>query len=590
MKDRLLYISNIADKRMTGSFNGTAIAAAHNLGKEFINVANRSEATESDTKLDEEKWGVKLLHIDLERSPYKFCRNYRAYRQLIKIIKDYEIEYIHCNTPVGGLLGRLAGKRCKVKKVIYQVHGFHFYKGASIKNWLIYYPVEKWLAHYTDALITINREDFVLAKSKMRLRKNGKVYYVPGVGIDTMPYDLSENSRHEKRCELKLGENDIALISMGDLIERKNYDTAIRAIAEANEPKLNYFICGKGPEEANLKLLVKSLGISEQIHFLGFRSDIKELLDAVDIFLFTTKQERLPRSMMEAMASGLPCVVSKIRENIDLLKNVNGGFLCEATDVSAYAEKLKLLANDTALRKKMGTNNLITIQKFNTEIASEELRKAYEVEFSLGKKRVTNNGCIRSLPNYFPLWAKKRIELNIPIDAFVLISVGELNVNKNNHVIISAIERLRGRKIHYILCGIGEQQEALQEQADKAGLCDNIHFLGYRDDVKELYEAADCFVMPSFREGLSRSIMEAMASGKPCVVSNIRGNIDLVEEGKGGFLCNPLDSGSFAKAINSLFNNKSLCEKMSKFNKIKVKNFDVSVVEKAMRDIYGEVL
>lgn len=382
MENRLLYISNIAGKRMTGSFNGTAIAAAQDLGKEFICVANRSKATESDTKLDEEKWGIRLLHIDLSRSPYNLIQNYKAYKQLVKIIQEYEIEYIHCNTPVGGILGRLAGKKCKVKKVIYQAHGFHFYKGAPKKNWLVYYPVEKWLAHYTDALITINSEDFELAKSKLKLRKNGKVYYVPGVGIDTAQYALSAKAREEKRIELKLNKNDVALISMGDLIERKNYDTAIRAIAEAKNPALQYFICGKGPEEENLKVLAESLGVSEQIHFLGFRSDIKELLTAVDVFLFTTKQEGLPRSMMEAMASGLPCIASEIRGNADLLEGTDGGYLCKTTDVTAYAEALNLLANDRALREKMGRNNLITIQRFSTETVNEELRNIYESELS----------------------------------------------------------------------------------------------------------------------------------------------------------------------------------------------------------------
>lgn len=179
--------------------------------------------------------------------------------------------------------------------------------------------------------------------------------------------------------------------------------------------------------------------------------------------------------------------------------------------------------------------------------------------------------------------------MGISLDAFLLISVGELNANKNNDVMISAMEKLQNKKIHYILCGIGEKQAELQAQADRAGLHDNVHFLGYRNDVKELYGAADCFVMPSIREGLSRSIMEAMASGLPCVVSKIRGNTDLVTNKKGGFLCVPTDSEGFAEAIGTLCGNSSLCEEMSRFNKMKMKEFDVSVVESALRNIYAEV-
>ena len=376
---KILFISNISN-RIT-SFVTASIAAAHNLGIDFYQAANWQNADPSKIAAEEKTHDIKIKSIPMSRNPLART-NVTAYKELVEFIKQEKIDYIHCNTPTGGILGRLAGKKCKVKRVIYQAHGFHFYKGAPKKNWLIYYPVERWLAHYTDALITINGEDFEAAK-KFKLRNSGKVYYVHGVGIDMSQYNQRKINREEKRLELGLSENDVALISMGDLIERKNYDTAIRAIAEAKTSCLHYFICGKGPEEERLKTLAGRLGVSEQIHFLGFRSDIKSLLTAADIFLFTTKQEGLPRSMMEAMASGLPCIASKIRGNTDLLDGTNGGFLCETTDVSAYAEKLRLLAKDKTLRETMGKNNLITIQKFSTETVSEEIRKIYESEFSV---------------------------------------------------------------------------------------------------------------------------------------------------------------------------------------------------------------
>ena len=155
----LLYISNISGKRMSYGFSGSAIEAAHLLGYQFYSVANRSDSTNEDICADEEKYGIKLLHINLSRNPFSL-KNMRAYYELCEIIRKYDIDCIHCNTPIGGMLGRLAGKKCKIKKVIYQAHGFHFYKGAPKLNWILYYPVEKWLANYTDAIITINKEDY----------------------------------------------------------------------------------------------------------------------------------------------------------------------------------------------------------------------------------------------------------------------------------------------------------------------------------------------------------------------------------------------------------------------------------------------
>ena len=580
---KLLFISNLSN-RIT-SFVTASIEAAHSLDLEFYQAANWGNTEISQIQSDEQQYGIHIKSFPISRNPLSKV-NLKAYRELVQFIKDEKIDYIHCNTPTGGLLGRLAGRKCKVKKVIYQAHGFHFYKGAPLKNWLLYYPVERWLAHYTDALITINNEDFERAKKNFKLRNHGKVYYVPGVGIDTTQYNLEKKFREGKRRELGLNEGDIAVISMGDLIDRKNYGTAIRAIAEANEPKLKYFICGKGPEEENLKELAESLGVTKQIHFLGFRSDIKELLTAADIFLFTTKQEGLPRSMMEAMASGLPCIASKIRGNTDLLDSTEGGFLCKAIDTAAYAEKLKLLANDKELRETMGRNNIVTIQRFKPETVSKEIVKIYEQE--LNESGVTLNEYIQTLFDFYPMFVKKRVQLGISLDAFVIISVGELNANKNNRVIISAMETLNSKNIHYILCGVGEKQIELQMQADRAGLHDNVHFLGYRNDVKELYEAADCFVMPSFREGLSRSLMEAMASGLPCVVSKIRGNTDLVVDNEGGFLCEPQNSDGFAVAFRRMSEFPKQCRRMREYNLEKIKNYDVFAVENEIVWIYTE--
>lgn len=374
---KILFISNISNRIST--FVTASISAAHSLNIDFYQTANWQSSTENEISANEQKYDIKIKSIPISRSPFAIT-NLTAYKELVKFINQEKIDYIHCNTPVGGLLGRLVGKKCNVKKVIYQAHGFHFYKGAPLLNWLLYYPVEKWLARYTDALITINQEDYVLAKRKMKLRNGGEVYYVPGVGIDTSQYTVDTDIRKNKRAELGLNADDIALISMGDLIERKNYSVAICAVSEAKNDRLHYFICGEGSEESSLRSLAEQVNVARQIHFLGFRADIKELLAASDIFFFTSKQEGLARSMMEAMASGLPCVASKIRGNTDLLETGEGGFLCDSHNALEFAEKLNLLTTNVELREKMGRTNLMTIQKFSTETVIKEIQNIYATE------------------------------------------------------------------------------------------------------------------------------------------------------------------------------------------------------------------
>ena len=376
---KLLYITNIIIG--VSSFSVAAVRAAEELGVEFHLAGNFDGTTKESLRKNEKEYGVKLHQIDFIRTPYDL-RNIKAYKQLVQLIKREKFDAIHCNTPTGGVLGRLAGKKCKVRKIIYQAHGFHFYKGAPKKNWLIYYPIEKWLAKYTDALITINNEDYELAKSKFQLRHNGKVYYVPGVGIDLSQYDLPDGVREKKRKELGLKETDIVLISSGELNENKNNQIIIQALSKLRHENLHYIICGTGSKYDELKKMTSDNGLDDYIHFLGYRNDIKELYRASDIFVMPSLREGLSRSIMEAMASGLPCVVSNIRGNTDLLENTNSGFLCEATDVLAYTKKIKKLANDETVRKTMGKNSLVAIQKFNMETVEIAVSKVYKSELN----------------------------------------------------------------------------------------------------------------------------------------------------------------------------------------------------------------
>lgn len=372
---KLLFVSNISNN--VGSFVVASIAAAKRCGFEFYYAANWDGATKEQIAEDEKKYGIKIVHIDLDRSPYS-TKNIRAYKQLVDLINKEKIDYIHCNTPVGGVLGRLAGEKCRVKKIVYEAHGFHFYEGAPKKNWMIYYPVEKWLAKKTDAIITINNEDFERAKT-FKLKNNGQVYYVPGVGMDLSQYNVPDTVREIKRNELNLKDTDFALISMGDLIDRKNYKVAIEVVAKLNNPHVHYFICGKGPEEVNLKKLAENLGVDKQVHFLGFRNDIKELLKASDTFLFTSKQEGLARSLMEAMASKIPCVISRIRGNTELILNNENGFLCSSLD--DYVNAINKIMQSPDLADEFKDKSFKHLNNFSIEKVIDSLFTVYSTEY-----------------------------------------------------------------------------------------------------------------------------------------------------------------------------------------------------------------
>lgn len=316
----------------------------------------------------------KYFDLPFERFPMK-KNNVIAYKGLKRIIDANKYNIIHCHTPMGGALGRLAARNAQKKgsKVIYTAHGFHFFKGAPLINWLVYYPVERWLAKFTDVLITLNREDYGLAQNF----KAKKIKYVPGVGIDVDKFKNIEINRQVKRRSIEINEDELMVISVGELNKNKNHQIIVRAVAMLKNEKIKYVLCGQGPLETELRELARQLGVEKQVKFLGYRKDIPELLYAADLFAFPSYREGLSLSLMEAMASSLPVICSKVRGNVDLIEEGRGGYLIDPRDINEFSEKLEmLLTNDE--RKSYGLTNLEKIHDFDRNYVLDRMIEIYE--------------------------------------------------------------------------------------------------------------------------------------------------------------------------------------------------------------------
>lgn len=313
--------------------------------------------------------------IPFERNPFD-KNNIKAYTMLKKLIEEEKFDIIECNTPVGGVLGRLAAypARKTGTKVIYIAHGFHFFKGSGIFSWLIYYPIEKLLSHITDTLITINGEDYKIAAEKFHAKK---ILYINGIGCDIKKIEDCVSDRSAVRKKIGITENDIMLLSVGELIERKNHKTMLRALSKIKNPSVHYVIAGGGVLEKELKQITKEMGIANNVHFLGFCTDIPQILKAADIFCFPSYQEGLPVALAEAMAATLPVVASKIRGNTDLMVCEKGGYLCKADDADDFAKKLEKLINNPNLRMNMGKFNRNYIQKYDLESVKEKMSSIF---------------------------------------------------------------------------------------------------------------------------------------------------------------------------------------------------------------------
>lgn len=363
--------ANSREPVVLSNVNRPCVEAALRHGYEVFLGVNRNKPEELQCD-----YPVHLFDSHTYRSVTAFRDNAIALRNMNKIMTDNDIELIHCNTPVGGLIGRLCGKKHHIKTIIYTAHGFHFYKGAPLVNRVVFKMAERIMAHWTDVIITMNQEDYETART-FKLRNNGKVFKVHGVGINLSDYQNIYTDRVKKREELGLKENDIVFVSAGDIVPRKNYKVAIEAISKAKLQNVHYLICGVGPEMDKLRRRVKELGKESVVHFLGFRKDIKEVFSISDAFLFTSKQEGLPRSLMEAMAIGLPVVASNIRGNVDLIKDGVGGFLCEANDVEGFTRAIDTICENRSLREKMASVNSETIQEYDISVVNREIQTIY---------------------------------------------------------------------------------------------------------------------------------------------------------------------------------------------------------------------
>lgn len=315
--------------------------------------------------------------IPFERMPWK-PKNLTAYRMLKKIIDQGEYDIIHCHTPVGAMIARLAALSARKKgtKVIYTAHGFHFFKGAPLINWLAFFPAEWLLAPITDVLVTINKEDYARAQKLLHCKR---IEYVPGVGIDVHKF-RSEADPMEKRRELGFSAEDFLMLTVAEMTPNKNHITVLKAMALLKDrpefANIHYLICGRGEMWATLEQSAKDLGISDHVHFLGYRTDAPALYHCSDQFVFVSFREGLSVALMEAMGSGMSIVCTQIRGNTDLIDHEVSGIFTENTP-EALAQHILRLHGDSGLRSRLGQAAREKVQVFGEENVHRQMKQIY---------------------------------------------------------------------------------------------------------------------------------------------------------------------------------------------------------------------
>lgn len=319
--------------------------------------------------------GINLHNINFARNPLN-RENIKCYVELRNIINSNDYTLVHCHTPAASVITRFATTAARKKRtvVMYTCHGFHFHNSSPKKNWIIYYPIEKYLSLFCDYIITINKEDYKRAKSFYC--KN--VRYIPGVGVNLKKIKTAQVDKKEMRKSISVPEDSILIISVGELIERKNHEAIIRAIAKIDNTNIYYAIAGKGPLKEQLEKLSKELGVSDRVKFLGFRTDINKLYHIADISAFPSKIEGLGLAGIEAMAAGLPLVSSNVHGILDYVINGKTGFSCNPDSIKEFELAIRTLVNNSKLRDSMKINCYKAVEPFELENALKAMWNIYD--------------------------------------------------------------------------------------------------------------------------------------------------------------------------------------------------------------------
>ena len=355
-------------------FHKPLVEVLHKHGCQVHVAAKDNLAEKNGLTLD---FADKVYNIPFSRSP-KSPDNLTAYKQLKKIIDEENYDIIHCNTPMGGIVTRLAARKARKNgtKVYYTAHGFHFYKGASKKNWLVFYPIEKHFAKYTDKLITINREDFKLAEEKFKT----DVRYIHGVGVDEKRYyPVGEEEKQKIRSELGFTPTQKILLCVGELLPNKSQKTAVRVVKmlKKDYPDCVLLLAGNGPERENLKNEIKECGVEENVKMLGYCTCLEKYQRIADLSVSCSRREGLPLNIVEAMLTENPVVASFNRGHCELIEDGKSGYIVPFDDASAmYKSALDILSNADKSRN-MGKYGREIALNYGFESVKDELESIY---------------------------------------------------------------------------------------------------------------------------------------------------------------------------------------------------------------------
>ena len=369
---KILYVTTIAT-----SINAFLVPHIKHLIDEGYEV---DVATNIDVEINEEliKKGVRIFNIPFQRNPLSL-KNKDAYKEIKKLQQEEKYDIVHVHTPVASFVTRLALKNEKNLKIVYTCHGFHFYKGGSPINWMVFYPLEKIAAKWTDTIVTINSEDYEIAKG-FSLRNNGQVFKMHGVGIEKEKYVIENFDKSKYRKKIGLDDDDFVILVLAELNKNKNHIQLIKAmnLLKDKYPNIKAIFAGTGPLEDDIKKQIKENELEDKISLLGWRNDVKELINSSDLVGLFSKREGLGKCLLEAMICGKSVIATNTRGPRELIEQDVNGFMFGIDDIEDTAKSIENIYSDLDIRNKFERNVIDIANRYLLDNVLDELNCIYK--------------------------------------------------------------------------------------------------------------------------------------------------------------------------------------------------------------------
>jgi glycosyltransferase involved in cell wall biosynthesis len=296
--------------------------------------------------------GVGTVDLDCIWRPIRPLRDLRGLYRLWRYLRRNRYDLVHTHTSKAGFVGRVAARLAGVPVVVHTVHGFAFHEQSSKASLRIYSLLERIAARFCDALVTVScfHRDWAatlgIGTEKTRIA-------IPN-GINPARV-LPVKDRNAVRASLGMAASDLLCLTTGRLARQKGLDVLFHAVSDLkNIPSMQVMIAGEGEEREKLEYLAKTLDIESKVHFLGFRTDLGDLLAVADIVVLPSLWEGLSISLLEAMAAGKAIITTDIGSNLEVTQSGKSALIVKAGDVPSLADGLNTLLSSPELREQLG--------------------------------------------------------------------------------------------------------------------------------------------------------------------------------------------------------------------------------------------